>query len=762
MSRVKVYLLVVLMAFIMAALSSCGDDDDGGDPPQQSAVDLVIADDRFSTLETALTTAGLVDDLQGDGPFTIFAPTNAAFEAFIAGDTRFASIQELLDNSDVLTAVLQYHVVSGENFASALTDGTTLTTLQTEEIAVTRDNNGGVVLNGSVSVTGADNDVSNGVVHIIDQVLLPPSLEPEEQQNIVQLATANNLTTLVAALGAANLTETFEGEGNFTVFAPTDDAFQAFIEADGRFATINDLIAADGGNVLTQVLQYHVLNTENFAADLADNEATLLDGQSITIERDGDGNVTIDGNSDVIMANVDASNGVVHVIDRVLIPEPLRIGSIVDVATAEVEGSNSQLDSLVVALSRFPDLLEVLGGEGTLTVFAPTNEAFRGLLDAVGLPTIAQLNGNVLRNVLEFHVVSTAGLRASQLQDNSNVETVAGEEVTITTGGGVTITTSANDASVIANGADVAANNGVVHIIDEVLIPELAGNILGSVLEPVYFDADFSILTTALEQEELLDDLYNGSDLTLFAPDDAAFEAFLADDTNDFSTAEELLGFDGLDGVLLYHVLGAKVLSSALPATGANPLYLATLLPGPAESTSVDLQIKEGATLTGDVQIDITRVDEETGNNSVVHVLQGVLLPPTIVDLAVGDGRFTELADALGTAGLVTTLSDTGPFTVFAPTDDAFGAITPPTDPQELENVLRYHVTNGNVLTDNLNSGDNTVNTLLDDGGVQTFVLNGTSLTITGTSNTTSVNVIITDIQGTNGVIHVVDQVLLP
>ncbi len=754
MSRVKAYLLVVLMAFLIASLSSCGDDDDG--PGLQDAVQLAQSNDDLSTLVTALTEANLVGTLQGPGPFTIFAPTDAAFDAFIAANSQYSTIQDLLDDETVLTAVLQYHVVNGESFAADLNNGN-ITSLQGEPISVNVDN--GVVLNGNASVTGADNDVSNGVVHVINQVLIPPSLAVQPQ-NIVELAQDNDdLSTLVDAVTAADLVTTLTGDGPFTVFAPTNEAFENFIAADGRFGTLAELVS--NTEVLTAVLKYHVLNGEKRSTDLtAATETTLQDDETIAVVNES-GDITLNGNTNVVTGNVDASNGVVHVIDRVLLPPSLRIDDIVSIATApETEG----LDSLVVALTKFDDLVSLLGGEGTFTVFAPDNMAFRGLLETLGKDRISDIPEGVLKRVLQYHVVATAGVRSGQLTDGQTITTALGDDVEI---GKTVDAVTINDGAAQVSSADIAASNGVVHIINAVLVPPLELSTLGTVVEIAYFNKDFTTLIAALDRAMLIDDLTSGMDLTVFAPTNAAFEAFITA-SPDFSSADDLLAAPNLADILLYHVLGQRVLSTALPGLNDNPtttIYLPTLSPGPADaaegSTTVSLQIKDGAMLTGDVAINTDLVDLD-GGNGIVHVLNGVLVPPTVVQLAAGDGNFGLLAGALGDANLVETLNGTGPFTVFAPTDGAIETVAPLPTGQALTDILLYHVSNGNIVSGNLTPQDNTVTTLLSDGagGFETFVVNGTSLAVT--ANASTATIVATDIQGTNGVIHVVNEVLLP
>merc|ERR1712194_727740 len=172
----------------------------------------------LSTLVTALQAAGLVDTLAGSGPFTVFAPTNEAFAAVPAAELKY-----LLNNKTALTEVLEYHVASGKVLSTDLSDGEKIKTLEGEDVTVTITN-GTTVKIDDATVQTANVEASNGVVHIIDKVMIPPGFTAP---TIPELAASANLTTLVAAITAAKLGATLSGAGPFTVFAPTNDAFTA-------------------------------------------------------------------------------------------------------------------------------------------------------------------------------------------------------------------------------------------------------------------------------------------------------------------------------------------------------------------------------------------------------------------------------------------------------------------------------------------------------------------------------------------------------
>merc|ERR1719424_14168 len=383
----------------------------------------------LSTLVTALQAAGLVDTLAGSRAFTVFAPTNEAFAALPPAELKY-----LLNNKTALTAVLEYHVASGKVLSSDLYNGEEIKTLEGENVTVTiiKTSTGTTVKIDDATVKTANVEASNGVVHIIDKVMIPPGFAAP---TIPQLAAAANLTTLVAAVTAAKLGATLSGAGPFTVFAPTNEAFAALppgvLTALLKPANIADLV---------KVLEYHVVSREVLSTDLKNGEQIkTLEGQEV--------NVTIAG-SDVSIndakvkeANVFAVNGVVHVIDAVLLPPGFtppsdqRGGDTTMTTTAigpnTIPGlaeKNADLSTLVTALQA-AGLVDTLAGSGPFTVFAPTNEAFAALPPAE-LKYLLN-NKTALTAVLEYHVASGKVL-SNDLYNGEEIKTLEGENVTVT------------------------------------------------------------------------------------------------------------------------------------------------------------------------------------------------------------------------------------------------------------------------------------------------------------------------------------------
>ncbi|MBN1512023.1 MAG: fasciclin domain-containing protein [Phycisphaerae bacterium] len=260
-------------------------------------VDTAVGAGQFKTLVAAVQAAGLVEVLKGDGPFTVFAPTDEAFAKLPEG-----TVDALLKDSKKLGAILKYHVVAGKVTAADVTKLKEAKTLLGQSVAIsTKD---GVRIENA-KVTATDIDCSNGVIHVIDTVLLP-------KEDILGVAgSAGQFKTLLTAIEAAGLTDTLRGEGPFTVFAPTDDAF-AKLPAGTLDALLKDK------EKLRAILTYHVVSGKVMAADVAKlSEAKTLQGSAVRI--DTSSGVKVD-DARVVKTDICAGNGVIHVIDAVITP----------------------------------------------------------------------------------------------------------------------------------------------------------------------------------------------------------------------------------------------------------------------------------------------------------------------------------------------------------------------------------------------------------------------------------------------------------
>ncbi len=314
---------LVLLPIVLVALAACANNADADptpvtaptaapEPEAATIVEIAVDDGRFETLVAALQAADLVETLQGPGPFTVFAPTDDAFAKLPEG-----TVEALLDDIPALTAILLYHVVPDNVMATDVAALASATTVQGGTVAISVE--GDTVRINDAQVVIADIEAANGTIHVIDTVLIPP-VEEEEAASEPQAATIVEITvddgrfeTLVAALQAADLVETLQGPGPFTVFAPTDDAFAKLPEG-----TVEALLDDIPG--LTAILLYHVVPGNVMAADVAAlASATTVQGGTVAISVEGD-TVRIN-DAQVVIADIKAANGTIHVIDTVLIPE---------------------------------------------------------------------------------------------------------------------------------------------------------------------------------------------------------------------------------------------------------------------------------------------------------------------------------------------------------------------------------------------------------------------------------------------------------
>ncbi len=312
--RFKAFCLSLIALFFFSACEKMPPFPDDDDP--KTIFETIATDKRFQLLTVAVSKAGLIQTLNDKkANLTLFAPTDEAFKA--AGFKNANDIANV--PADALKAILLYHVLGSEVKSNQIpqASNTEVNTVANKPIYVTRTNAGKVFANG-ISVIQKDLDCTNGVIHVVNRVLIA------SVGNIVQTAQSNNnLTYLVAAVlrasqGSTNVAAVLNGAGPFTVFAPTN---QAFINAG--FPTIASIEAADP-NALTGILTYHVIAGRIFSSDLVNNSTPgTVNGATVKILLNGGAKVKGNSNStasNIIITNIVATNGVAHVIDQVLLP----------------------------------------------------------------------------------------------------------------------------------------------------------------------------------------------------------------------------------------------------------------------------------------------------------------------------------------------------------------------------------------------------------------------------------------------------------
>lgn len=464
MKRFINYAKIAILAITFTGIISCADDDDNGNiidnTPSNSILDITIGNPDFSSLLAALQQTGLDATLAASGTFTVFAPTNAAFDTFLGG-----TLLEDIDN-EVLTQLLLNHVINSQIPSADLVTGYQKN-LATEastnaNIDIYIDTSSGITINNQSTVTSTDIEADNGVIHIVDTIIELPTL--------VTLTTINPaLSSLVAALTDEGNT-TFidllsDTTSDFTVFAPSNDAFTIFLNG----STIDDI----NNDVLGQVLSNHVvINTVAISTAVGNSylsTAGIFNGDAdapISMYVNTDSGLTINGNANAIQTDIVAVNGVIHIVDAVI--------ELPDVTTFVL--ADPMFSSLVTALTadvsfNFVDELQTPNGTmpAPFTVFAPTNDAFTELLADLDLLGLDEVPVPTLQTILELHIVPGANVRAEDLAgiDGTNITTLGGTAITIDAATPAIIDPDGDANGIIVTNAQ--ATNGVIQTVSRVL-----------------------------------------------------------------------------------------------------------------------------------------------------------------------------------------------------------------------------------------------------------------------------------------------------
>ena len=531
------------LSFLLFAIvfASCSDDDTtAADPTDDtnptSISNFVATTADYSTLANALEITSLTETLNGEGPFTVFAPNNDAFAAFLAAN-GFTSLEDV--PVDVLTNTLLNHVVLGTNNAADLTtsyiNSLAVFGETSRNLSLYIDITTGVTINGVSTVTQADIAVTNGVIHAVDSVIALPTIVTQALANpafstLVEalVAASDDATDYVALLSGTTASP-------FTVFAPTNDAFSASL-----INVPQDLLQA--------ILNYHVVAQANVqSADLSDGQSIVtFQGESLTVSLTNGAQI-IDATqipANIVVVDVQTSNGVIHALDKVLLPQ-----AVIDV----VDPTLTTLAMMTPSLSTLSQALEITGldvvlndRDASFTVFAPTNASFEAFLDGAALSDIPV---DDLTQLLLNHTLTGVALSTDLTTGYTNTLATFNNEpdallsLFVNTSAGVLLNAQSSVSS-----ADNLAANGVVHIVDAVIA-------LPSVITFAQADPDFETLLSALDRDDQPDylavlGLPNGVEpapFTIFAPDNDAFA--------DFLTEFGLSSLDQVDGLTLSQTL---------------------------------------------------------------------------------------------------------------------------------------------------------------------------------------------------------------
>ena len=421
--------------------------------PTNTVVEVIVNSTDHELLEAAVLAADLAGALSAEGPFTVFAPTDDAIGALVA--TLEITAEDLLALEN-LGEILTYHVVAGEALSSSLMDGQMIATLLGPDVTVSITEEG-VFINDAM-VTVEDIPADNGVVHVIDAVLMPPAPVATTIWDIVEASPDH--TYLETALLQQGLDATLMSDSvELTLFAPTDTAFEAAAAAYGT--DITGLLALP---YLTDILLYHV-------TDGAVLSSALSDGQEVTMLNGGTTTITIDmmmdafiNTSQITEFDLSAENGVVHILDAVIQPAPPVATTIWDIVVASEDHTYLETALLQEGLD------VALSDTTALTLFAPTDAALEAAAAALSTDIAGVLALPNLTDILLYHVTAGAVL-STDLSDGLTVSMLNDAEATITID--MCMSVFINDAQVTT--ADLTADNGVVHVINGVLLPATDG-----------------------------------------------------------------------------------------------------------------------------------------------------------------------------------------------------------------------------------------------------------------------------------------------
>lgn len=701
----KAPLAIAVALALTLSLVAC---DQGGVPTREESANLNVAQrvaewPTLDAMETALDSSGLAEDLTGSGPFTVFA-------------TRLNNVDEeqLLGNTSRLQSILQYHVVSGKEVTTGdLSDGQTLETMSGDQLTVTVQDTATYV-NGALIET-KNIESSNGIIHIVERTLLG------NQGLSARVGLMTQTSTLDSAFTASGSSI---GGDTYTLFAPSNSGFGG----------IETGTLTENSDLLNSFLNYHLVPDQALTTgDLSDGQTlTTADGTELTVTVDDEGTTRINGAA-VSTANLPASNGEMHLIDRALVQN-------------QTIASRTTLESNVSSLENVLEeagLLSTLDGSGPYTVFTPTNGAF-GPVDTDTLLS----SSSFLESVAKYHVVPNQALTTGDLSDGQ----------TLTTLDNTTLTVSVDGGTVAVNGYPIAranlnASNGVVHRIGDLFLENQTAS------DRVALTSVTTTLEGLLQTAGLYDDLnQTNQTFTVFAPSDGAFASINGNAMSALTTERNR---NLLRRILTYHVVGGEAYSSTELTQGRQ---LQTL-----EGSSI-----ETAAGSGTFQVNgtpATATDLGTGNG-VLHRIEDAVLTPSFdaVETTVMQG-YTKFQKALAMTDLRTPIRDESEVTVFVPPNGIFNTYLSNTygveslenlsssQMDQLEEDLKFHVATEEVAAGAITDGDSvrTVTTSqAENEAYLNFGVSGGTITVEEMATIQGEN-----IQANDGLLHEIDQVLV-
>jgi transforming growth factor-beta-induced protein len=587
-------------------------------------LDIALGDPNFSTLVAAVQFAGFERVLGGHKHVTAFAPTNDAFDALLAALGISAGDLLTDGNQPLVRTILAYHVTRGDQYATDVLSVKRLKMLS-KEFTYSRVQQEPQIGNGKygfANIKAVDIKASNGVVHVLDKVMVPGSLDlPIANKSILDIAASlPDFSTLVAAVKFAGFEDVLANRDNLTAFAPNNDAFAALLKDLGL--TADELLVESNKKLVQTILLYHLAPYRYYASTVvASDRIKTLAKEKAYIKTDTGVQIGNDQNgyADIIATDVDASNGVIHVLNKVIIPKKLDFTpSILDIALGNPDFS------ILVKAVQFTGLVSLLDGSKNLTAFAPVDQAFVDLLSDLGISAddlFQEENKNLVRTILLYHLANGTKY-ASDVLDAGRIKMRAWDYAYIGPDKGKPQIGNSKYGFADIIGTDVKASNGVVHVLNKVIIPKSIdlGSDKPTILEIAAGNANFSILVKAVQFTGIERILAGKRMITAFAPTDQAFVNLLG---RLGLTAEELFVPENkelIKKILFYHLVRDEfyaedvVFSDKIKTFTFQYAYVRT-----------DNGVQIGNDKTGYANISATDI---MASNGVVHVLDDVILPP--------------------------------------------------------------------------------------------------------------------------------------
>lgn len=682
-----------------------------------TVMSLIRNSTKHIILETIIDNADLADEFEGGANKTVFAPSDDAFNALSSSRLN----QLLGSNKNFIENYIFFHVVNGLIRKDDFKNGP-LTAANGQTLTISININGTFVNNVKVGFAGLE--ATNGILYTINKVLIPAPIPEFTIYDFIEQSDEHTL--LKTFTDASGLRPTLDSQTpSRTFFAPTDDAFELL--DDSFLNALND----DPQGLLRNVLNNHLLSGKHYVEDLLDDEmrnAVNMYQHIYDIMQ----NAVFVNNARITMADVEVDNGLVHVIDVVLLDGANRftVNDILEETTSLSNFNNYVIQSNVDS---------ILDLDGPFTVFAPSNNA----LAALPIDIRNELNSGDVNLIMDFvlnHVTNT-GTTSSILTNDLNLTTLNGFSIKVSVDNNNNITI--NESRLIVR--DLFADNGIVHILDTALFPE---QVPETIYEYISLNDNHSILKTAVDRAGL-QFIYDGDGpLTFCAPTNEAINNLPQAMRDAIFTGP----IDELVDLLLGHTINDEFLQADLIAAGQVP--------------NVNFEFLDITQLNNQVFVNNARIEvpDIRFNNGLVHVIDAVIIQPqeknTILDVVNNSAVHTELAANIELAGLNEYFDLENPLTLFAPTDNAFNAIPLPVlteylnDPGgQLRDLILSHTHEGLLERTDISNG--MVIDMAD--GSQTIID-----IRQGTVFINDVRVTLFDLEADNGVVHVLDAVILP